>query len=62
MIEMTEWAGHQSSRLYSQLLGGKEQEDHSSKQAQANSSRDPISKKPNIKKDWQSDSSGRVPA
>jgi hypothetical protein len=31
-------------------LGGRDQEDHSSKPAQANSSQDPISKKPIIKK------------
>jgi hypothetical protein len=42
--------------------GGKDQEDHSLKPAQENSLRDPISKKPNIKKDWWSGSSGRASA
>jgi hypothetical protein len=32
--------------------GGRDQEDHSLKPAQANSSQDPISKKPNTKKGW----------
>jgi hypothetical protein len=34
----------------SSYSGGRDQEDHSSKPAQANSSRDPISKKPITKK------------
>jgi hypothetical protein len=37
--------------------GGRDQEDHGSKPAWANSSRDPILKKPNTKKGWRSGSS-----
>jgi hypothetical protein len=40
--------------------GGTDQEDHGSKPAQANSSRDPISKIPNTKQGWWIDSSGRA--
>jgi hypothetical protein len=39
-----------------------DQEDCSSKPAQANSSRDPLSKIPNTKSGWGSDSNGREPA
>jgi hypothetical protein len=42
--------------------GGRDQEDHSLKSAQANTSQDPISKIPNTKKGWWNDSSGRVSA
>jgi hypothetical protein len=39
--------------------GGRDQEDHILKSAQANSVRDPILKTLNSKTDWQSGSSGR---
>jgi hypothetical protein len=42
--------------------GGRNQEDCGLKPAQANSSQDPVSKKPITKKGWQSDSQGRLPA
>jgi hypothetical protein len=42
--------------------GGRDQEDCGLKPPQANSSRDPISKIPNIKTGWQSGSSFRAPA
>jgi hypothetical protein len=41
-------------------LGGRDQEDHSSKPALAKSSLDIISKVSNTKQGWQSGSSGRV--
>jgi hypothetical protein len=41
-------------------LGGRDQEDHSSKSAWANSSQDPISKIPNTKQGWWSVSNGRA--
>jgi hypothetical protein len=46
----------------SSYSGGRCQEVHSSKLAQANNSQDPILKIPNTKKGWQSDSTGKVPA
>jgi hypothetical protein len=47
------WApvAHACNLSYS---GGRDQEDRGLKPAQANSSRDPISKKPITKKGWQS--------
>jgi hypothetical protein len=42
--------------------GSRDQEDHSSKPAQANSSKDPISKIPNTKKGWWSGLSGKYSA
>jgi hypothetical protein len=46
---------------YPRYSGGRDQEDCDSKTARANGSQDPISKKINIKQDWQSGSSGRAP-
>jgi hypothetical protein len=43
-------------------LGVRDQEDHSSRLAGANSSGDAILKISNAKQGWQSDSSSRVPA
>jgi hypothetical protein len=55
--EVTSEAGalvaHACNPSYS---GGRDQEDHSSKPAQENSSQDPISKKPSTKKGWRSGS------
>jgi hypothetical protein len=42
--------------------GGRDQEDHSLRPAQANSLKDPVSKILNTKTGWWSGSSGRVPA
>jgi hypothetical protein len=42
--------------------GGRDQEDHSSKTAPANSSTDPITKLSNTRKGWWSGSSHKVPA
>jgi hypothetical protein len=42
--------------------GGRDQEDHGLKPTQANSWRDPISKKPITKKGWWNASSGIAPA
>jgi hypothetical protein len=41
-------------------LGGRDQEDHGSKPAQANSSQDPISKEPFTEKGWWSGSRSRT--
>jgi hypothetical protein len=49
---------HKSNSSYS---GGRDQENQGSRSAQANSSRDPISKILNRKQDCQSGSNGTVP-
>jgi hypothetical protein len=46
----------------SSCSGGRDQEDWGLRAAKANSWQALISKVPNTKKDWQSGSSGRVPA
>jgi hypothetical protein len=53
MKKVGNWASvaHACNPSYS---GGRDEENHSSKSAQANSSRDLISKKPITKKGWQS--------
>jgi hypothetical protein len=52
-LAMHWWLAHTYNPSYS---GGRDQEERGSKPAQANSTRDPISKKPHTKKDWWSSS------
>jgi hypothetical protein len=52
------WVAHACNPSY---IGGRDQKDGGLKPAQANSSLDSILKITNTKKDWWSDSRGRVP-